>query len=132
MTRRFSIAAAIAASLPLAAAASCGSSRSGDTSSFDASADTSASGDASSDGGAGSDVLQSGDVIGFGDTIAAKEASSGPVSSLTLEQVWFITGEPTGTSKNFFVDFRVPGTPVVTCGATVPAATGDEGTAVFT
>jgi hypothetical protein len=132
--KRTSIAAAIAASLAIAAAASCGSSSSNASggSGFDASAESSVDGSSSLDGGSGSDALGYGDVFGFGDAIATKEASSGPVSSLTLEQVWFITGEPTGTDKNFFVDFRAPGVPVVTCGASVPAATGDEGTAVFT
>jgi hypothetical protein len=46
--------------------------------------------------------------------------------------VWFLTGEPSGANKNFLIDFRKPGTPVVTCSAQIPAATGDEGTAVFT
>lgn len=55
-----------------------------------------------------------------------------PVNSLLLEQVWFMTGERDGGLKNYFVDFRKPGTPIVTCNAQVPPATGDEGTAVFT
>ena len=135
MKRRLSIAAAIAASFSMAAAASCGSanSKSGETSDFDGSTEASIDGSLLDGGsGSGSDGPQTSDVIGFGDAIATKEASTGPVSSLTLEQVWFLTGEPTGTDQNFFVDFRSPGVPVVTCGASVPAATGDEGTAVFT
>ena len=84
------------------------------------------------DGGSASDGPQTGDVVGFGDAIAAKEASTAPVSSLTLEQVWFLTGQRQGTAQGFFVDFRSPGVPVVTCSASNPAITSNEGTAVFT
>lgn len=132
MRRVFTLAAALAAPLALAAAVSCGSSPSSNTFAPDGSTEASADAPHAGDGGVPHDGPSGGDVQGFGDAIAPKEAGSGPVSSLTLEQVWFITGEPTGTSKNFFIDFRKPGPPVVTCGASVPAATGDEGTAVFT
>lgn len=50
-----------------------------------------------------------------------------PASSLTLEQVWFITGVQT----DFLIDFR-PSTPLVTCGGAVGSADGFEGTGVFT
>jgi len=55
-----------------------------------------------------------------------------PVSSLTLEQVWFITGAPSTNGKDILIDFRNKTGPVVTCGSPVPTANGDEGTAVFT
>lgn len=55
-----------------------------------------------------------------------------PVSSLTLEQVWFITGEPISGSKDMLIDFRDASAPVVTCGPPVSVSTGNEGTAVFT
>ncbi|MGH7293959.1 MAG: hypothetical protein ACRELB_03450 [Polyangiaceae bacterium] len=131
MRLALSLATAVAAALALVAVASCGSSSNG-ASGFEAGAPEGATTDGSHDGSDGGAGLDSGggDVISFGDVTAPKEA--GPVSSLSLEQVWFLTGEATGTNKNFFVDFRKPGTPVVTCGASVPAATGDEGTAVFT
>ena len=121
---------AAGASFALFAAASCGSSSSNQASGFDASSEASGA-EASHDAGPSLDVKGSGDVLSFGDTTATHEAGA-PVSSLTLEQVWFLTGETSGANKNFFIDFRKPGTPVVTCNATVPAATGDEGTAVFT
>jgi hypothetical protein len=124
----------MAASLALAAAASCGGSGgNGTTYGNDASSGADGTTDAPPphDAGTASDTQGGGDVMGFGDSIIPTK-DAGPVSSLTLEQVWFLTGEPLGTNKNFFIDFRKPGTPVVTCGASVPAATGDEGTAVFT
>jgi hypothetical protein len=113
------IVSAAAAAIALAAAASCASNP--------------PEGLALLDGG-GADVHGGGtfgEVGTFGDASSSKDAA--PVSSLTLEQVWFITGEQSGTgTKNFFIDFRKPGAPVVTCDSTVPSATGDEGTAVFT
>ena len=126
------MAAAVAAVVSPAAIASCGAStQNGNSFPGDASAESSI--DSSTDaGGGGHDALPPSDVQSFGDSIVAKEAASGPVSSLTLEQVWFITGEQSGSNKNFLVDFRKPGTPVVTCGPMIPAATGVEGTAVFT
>jgi len=133
MQNRFVAAAALASSCVLGSVASCGSSGGGNTFAPDASSDAAGGGvEGAVDGGGGLDVSTGGDVQSFGDAIATGEAGHGPVSSLTLEQVWFITGEPTGANKNFLVDFRKAGTPVVTCGAQVPAATGDEGTAVFT
>jgi hypothetical protein len=99
--------------------------------SSDGSSDSSSGGDGghdgSSDGGDGGARDSSGD----GDSSGNHDAGA-PVNSLLLEQVWFMTGEPTGILKNYFVDFRKPGTPIVTCNASVPAASGDEGTAVFT
>jgi hypothetical protein len=133
MDNRFVAAAALATSCVLGSVASCGSSGGGNAGPADAAVDATGGGEASTDaGGGGLDVATGGDVKSFGDAIATADAGHGPVSSLALEQVWFITGELTGGNKNFLVDFRKPGTPVVTCGAQVPAATGDEGTAVFT
>ncbi|HEY8089277.1 MAG TPA: hypothetical protein VIF09_15565, partial [Polyangiaceae bacterium] len=120
---------AAGASSALFAVASCGSSSS-QPSAFDASSEASGV-EASHETGTVFDGGGGGDVLSFGDTTVTHEAGA-PVSSLTLEQVWFLTGEASGANKNFFIDFRKPGTPVVTCNATVPAATGDEGTAVFT
>jgi hypothetical protein len=138
MRLRLSVLFAIASALALAAAASCGGSNSSGYTYGDASGGADGTSDASSyhDAGTSNDVGSGsgsggGDVMGFGDSIVTK-GDGGPVSSLTLEQVWFLTGEPLGANKNFFIDFRKPGTPIVTCGASVPAATGDEGTAVFT
>jgi hypothetical protein len=134
MRLRLSILCTLAVSLGLAAALSCGgSSGNGNTYGPDASSGADGTADAPTrDVQNASDVVGGGgDVMGFGDAIVPTK-DAGPVSSLTLEQVWFIAGEPLGTDKNFFVDFRKPGTPVVTCGASVPAATGEEGTAVFT
>jgi hypothetical protein len=135
--RRKAIACGALATATFAAAAvviACGGGGSEGAGPIDASSgsDVVGASDGPSDAGAGKDVLQNGDVVSFGDGLAPKDAGAGPVSSLSLEQVWFITGEPSGANKNFFVDFRKPGPPVVTCGPTVPAATGDEGTAVFT
>lgn len=57
-----------------------------------------------------------------------------PVSSLSLEEVWYITGEPLQAGRDMFIDFRTAdaGGPIVTCGPSVPVSGGDEGTAVFT
>ncbi len=109
------------------AALSCGSSD--DQSTFDGG--TTPGDDGSippGDGGTVDDVV-------FNPSDAQPVEASGPakpVSSLTLEQVWFITGEPTGNGKDTLIDFRKPGTPVVTCGPPVPTSSGNEGTAVFT
>ncbi|MEO7095436.1 MAG: hypothetical protein ABI175_19430 [Polyangiales bacterium] len=51
------------------------------------------------------------------------------VSSLALEQVWFITGS--FGSSEMLVDFRVK-PPLVTCGGVVGSTDGFEGTGVFT
>lgn len=51
------------------------------------------------------------------------------VSSLALEQVWFLTGSYAG--KEILVDFRVK-PPKVTCGGVVGSTDGFEGSAVFT
>jgi hypothetical protein len=135
---------AVAASLGTAGAGGCGS-RTGMLLPFSAASDASTGGSSGGglDGGSihdahgASDVTKLGD--GAGGSSGGSDASGGgdvthaPVSSLALEQVWFITGEDVGNgTKNFFIDFRKPGTPIVTCGASVPPATGDEGTAVFT
>ncbi len=66
----------------------------------------------------------------FGDGGVGEGGDGGatePASSLTLEQIWFITGVQT----DFLIDFRTK-TPVVTCGGSVGSADGFEGTAVFT
>ncbi len=108
----------------LGIAASCGS---GD--------DTFKPGDASTDTTTTNDVVQFPDVaFGEGSTTDGGTTPK-PVSSLTLEQVWFITGEAVNGHKDFLIDFRTAvdgGAPVVTCGPPVATATGFEGTAVFT
>ncbi len=101
-------------------AASCGNN----TSSF---SDASVDSGGNSDGGGTTDVQ-----FGQSDVVTKDTGVPQPVSSLTLEQVWFITGEPTGSTKDILIDFRKPGTPVVTCGPPVAVSNGDEGTAVFT
>jgi len=57
-----------------------------------------------------------------------------PVSSLSLEEVWFLTGAATQAGKGVLIDFRTAdaGGPTVTCGPQVPISSGIEGTAVFT
>ncbi|MCA9590406.1 MAG: hypothetical protein KC657_34120 [Myxococcales bacterium] len=68
---------------------------------------------------------------GFGgDAAPGADAAVGPVSSLSLEQVWFVTGS-SGSGKNMLIDFRVK-PPLVTCGGNVGTADGFEGTGVFT
>ena len=62
-----------------------------------------------------------------GDAGDTGSGSTKPASSLTLEQVWFITGVQT----DFLIDFR-PSAPLVTCGGSVGSADGFEGTGVFT
>ncbi len=90
--------------------------------------------DASLDGGTVQDAAPGPDVVFVPSDAQPVEAApqSKPVSSLTLEQVWFITGAPSPSGKDILIDFRKPGTPVVTCGPPVPTSGGDEGTAVFT
>ncbi len=136
MRRITFLVSAAAAAIALGAAASCASSAPQGLAPLDAAGGADVRVDVTSggDGGTGApgDGGSFGEVGSFGDAIVATKDAA-PVSSLTLEQVWFITGNTTGTgTKNFFIDFRKPGAPVVTCDSTVPAATGDEGTAVFT
>jgi len=58
------------------------------------------------------------------------DAGSGErVSSLALEQVWFLTGSYASTEM--LIDFRVK-PPKVTCGGVVGSTDGFEGTGVFT
>ncbi len=107
--------------LALGAAASCGSSP---VSTFEP---------ATADDG-GSDVVNAPDVASIiGDSMAPlKDAAIVPVSSLSLEQVWFITHSYLTSKDNMLIDFRKKGPPVVTCGGTVGASPGWEGTGVFT
>lgn len=65
--------------------------------------------------------------VDAGGTEAGDGGPTQPASSLTLEQVWFITGVPT----DFLIDFRAK-PPLVTCGGSVGSADGFEGTGVFT
>lgn len=53
---------------------------------------------------------------------------SEPISSLSLEQVWYLTRS---VANNVLIDFR-SGSPVVTCNGSVGVSDGWEGTAVFT
>ena len=65
-----------------------------------------------------------------GDPDVATDTLSGErVSSLSLEQIWFLTGSY--ASKEMLIDFRVK-PPVVTCGGVVGSTDGFEGSAVFT
>ena len=94
-------------------------------------------GDASTGGDSGNPIVDSGTLpdINFVPSDATPpdgNTQPEPVSSLTLEQVWFITGAPSTAGKDILIDFRNKTGPVVTCGSPVPTANGNEGSAVFT
>jgi hypothetical protein len=88
----------------------------------------------SNDGGPPSDAPVTDVQFQPSDSQPAEASQPKPVSSLSLEQVWFITGEPLQAGRDMFIDFRKAdaGPPTVTCGPQVPISGGNEGTAVFT
>lgn len=122
--KRYWVGGALLGSWIIAGAASCGSSD-----------DTFVPNDSSTDSTFPSDGPTSDVSFGEGSTTPDGGTTPKPVSSLSLEQVWFLTGEPVNGHKDFLIDFRTAldgGAPVVTCGSPVATASGDEGTAVFT
>jgi len=124
--KRAWVGGAIVSAFVMVALARCGSSDDTFTPK-----DASNGGDTTTSNDGGPSLLD----VTFADSTIPDATQPEPVSSLSLEQVWYITGEAVNNHKDFLIDFRTAedgGAPTVTCGSPVAPANGDEGTAVFT